>query len=59
MHLKPGRVEDMVAGAGDEGCIPCHSTIDGLQEAVCRGYYDQHRNTTLRLATAMGVIEET
>jgi hypothetical protein len=48
----------MIAGAGDEGCIPCHSTLDGLQEAVCRGYFDQHRNAILRMAVIMGVVEE-
>ncbi len=60
MHLEPGRVEDMVQGAGDNGCIPCHSTIQGAatRQAVCRGYYDKHRNSLLQIAERMGYIEE-
>lgn len=61
MGLEEGRVEQMVADAtADDGCIPCHKTILGAheQEAVCRGFYDRHPTTPLRLGAAMGIIKE-
>lgn len=50
------RVEQMVADAGDEGCIPCHHTLDGDEQAVCHGFY-QLSSWPMRLALLMGVIE--
>lgn len=63
MNLEPGRVKEMVDGAvAGSSVIPCHKTTYGQteQEATCRGYYDAHaeRVPTLRLARAMGIIEE-
>ena len=55
MHLTPGRVEQMVEECGEEGCIPCHKTLDG-DNAVCRGFYKKHRNQLLQMAERMGVV---
>jgi len=58
MHLKPGRVREMVDGATKEdSAIICHSTLEG-DNAVCRGFYDRYRTTPLVLAKALGVVEE-
>lgn len=59
MHLAPGRVEEMVEEAvRDEGCIPCHKNIHGDGgEAVCRGFFDNHRTQTLQIAERLGYIE--
>lgn len=61
MQLKEGRVEAMEAEAmADRGCIPCHKTILGQreQEAVCRGFFDRHKNDhrLLALADQIGII---
>lgn len=57
MHLDPSRRDDMVQGAiANNTAIICHSTLSDVQ-AVCRGFFDQHKTSTLRLAEAMGVIE--
>ena len=57
MHLKEGRRDEMVAGAlASESAIICHSTLDG-DNAVCRGFYDEHTTMPLRLAEATGNIE--
>ena len=58
MHLRPGRVDQMVADAGDDGCIPCHKNLTGHGAAVCRGFYDRRRNQVLQVAERLGVIEE-
>lgn len=55
MHLEPGRVEDMVAGCGENGHIPCHKTLDGDRH-VCRGFFDRHRNQVLQVAERLGVV---
>lgn len=60
MHLKPGRVKDMVDQClENESAIPCHKTLDG-DNAICRGYYDGYadRTMTLRLAKFFEIIEE-
>lgn len=56
MNLNNNRVEGMVRDAGDDGCIPCHGTLDG-EQAVCHGFYTKHRNQLLQLAERFGVIE--
>lgn len=57
MHLRPGRVDEMVSEAvAAESTIVCHSTLDG-DNAACRGFYDRHRTSTLQIAERMGVIE--
>lgn len=58
MSLHEGRVEGMVAEAGDTGCIPCHQNLTGEGQAVCRGFYDKHRNTPLQIAQRLGMVEE-
>lgn len=66
MHLSPGRVKEMVdASIEDGGAITCHKTLpyavpERDQQAVCRGFYDAHRDRVpaLYVAEAMGVIEE-
>lgn len=59
MHLEPGRVDEMVAGCGDEGAIPCHHHLykGEEHEPVCAGFMKKHKNMILRLAELMGVIE--
>lgn len=63
MHLKPGRVKEMVTESIDDaGAITCHSTLYGQaeQEAVCRGFYDGYRQRVpaLKLAERLGVLAE-
>lgn len=58
MHLEPGRVEDMIADAEfTDGTIVCHKTLDG-DNAVCRGFFNQHATPTLRMAIAFKAIKE-
>jgi len=59
MNLEPGRVEDMVAKAGDDGCIPCHSNLSDKINPVCRGFFDQHRNSILQIAERLERITYT
>lgn len=61
MDLQPGRVEEMVERAtANNSCIPCHSTIHGqaTQEAVCRGFFDQHKTSILQIAERLGFVRE-
>lgn len=66
MHLKPGRVKEMVeACIEDGGPITCHKTLpyaaeQADQQAVCRGFFDSYKEQVpaLLMASAMGVIEE-
>jgi hypothetical protein len=58
MNLEPGRVEGMVEGAGDDGCIPCHKNLSGEGQAVCRGFFDNHKNQLLQIAERLDMIEE-
>lgn len=67
-HERPvegGRVAELVRETmdADGASVVCHSTLykgGGRKHAVCRGWYDRlaDRDTTFRLAKAMGVIEE-
>jgi hypothetical protein len=57
MELRRGRVRSMLDGIGDEGCIPCHETLDAEEQAVCRGQFDTRKTAPLRLAESMGRIE--
>lgn len=59
MTLQPGRLRGMVdESLQQDTFIPCHKTLDG-ERAVCRGFWDRHRNDTLgcRLGAVIGVIE--
>lgn len=65
MHLNGGRVKGMVEEATEaESVIVCHQTLSAYgkteNNAACRGYVDSYgdRVMTLRLAEAMGIIEE-
>ena len=58
MGLDSGRVDGMVAAAEkNDSAIICHSTLGG-DNAVCRGFYENHSTYPLRLARVMGVVEE-
>lgn len=60
MQLRAGRVRQMVDEAkANDSAIVCHATLDG-DHAVCRGYYDRHRNDVfpLRLAQMLDNIVE-
>jgi hypothetical protein len=60
MMLEEGRVEGMVEEclAGDK-VIPCHKTLSGDHQAVCRGFFDRHMKDIfpLRFAVVEEVIE--
>lgn len=62
MLLEPGRLKGMIAQALRDGsCIPCHSTIrrdDGVQPAICRGFFDRYgsRVVALRLADHLDML---
>ncbi len=59
MNLESGRVEKMVKGATDEGgAIICHSTLGTKEHAVCRGFFNKHKTSTLQIAERLGVIKE-
>lgn len=55
------RREEMVAMAGDQGCIPCHKHIYQRNkiEPVCHGFYALKGSAILRLAEALDIIEWT
>lgn len=57
MHLNEGRVEGMVADAGDDGCIPCHEFMDTKTPGVCNGFYSKHRNQLLQIAQRLGRVK--
>jgi len=59
MHLEPGRLADMVTEArANASAIICHSTLyqDGVDNAVCRGFYDRYRTQPLQIADRLGLI---
>ena len=59
MQLETGRVDGMVADAvANESAIICHSTLGGDENAVCRGFFDQHKTLPLKLAVAVGNIQK-
>lgn len=54
------RIEQMVRDATRaDSCIPCHHHLyqDEPVEPVCRGFYDKHPTTPIRLAAALDIIE--
>jgi len=58
MHLRPGRVSEMVAEVKEmDGCIPCHETLEGDEQAVCRGQFDKHKTMPLQVAERLDEIE--
>lgn len=67
MHLRPGRLKDMVNGALKEGSyIICHSTLPGAknpehkQAAVCQGFYENFadQSNLLRVYARLGGFEK-
>lgn len=57
MNLDHGRRDDMVKQATtNETAIICHSTLSG-DNAVCRGFFEEHSTEPLRLALITGAIE--
>lgn len=58
MQLQPGRVRGMVAEVKrNEGCIPCHKTLDLPEQAVCRGQFDTAKTQPLQIAERLDLIE--
>lgn len=60
MFLQPGRVAGMVREArADESAITCHSTLyrAGVDNAVCKGFFDRHKTQPLQVAERLGIIE--
>lgn len=66
MHLRPGRVTEMVRSAvAGGGTITCHSTLEygehpDYGEAVCRGFYDSvgPRSQIVRIVERLGGYTE-
>lgn len=61
MQLEPGRVKDMVRDSHqDESAIICHATLyrEGVDNAVCRGFFDRYETLPLQVAKRMDMIEE-
>jgi hypothetical protein len=67
MHLRPGRVKQMVSEALREGCqgIICHDTVSYGEHpdfggALCRGFYDAfgYRNNFVRIMERLGGFTE-
>jgi hypothetical protein len=59
MNLDDGRRDEMVrASLKVDSAIVCHSTLGTKENAVCRGFYDNHCHETvaMRLASIMGVV---
>lgn len=58
MRLKRGRVRGMVDEVKrTDGCIPCHKTLDGDDNAVCRGQFDLHPTAPMQIAERLGLVE--
>lgn len=63
MRLEEGRKEGIARDAvAEQSVIPCHKTIYGQAEqpAVCRGYWDVHKNDVqgLQVAERLGLVKE-
>lgn len=61
MQLQTGRLKDLVdSNLKADSALVCHDTLykDGVDNAVCRGYFDAYADevTPLRLAQAMGIV---
>lgn len=66
MHLRPGRLQDLVRENLDAGALlTCHSTLyrDDVEEAACRGFLDAYGDRVNvvrvmeRLAAMLGLDE--
>lgn len=62
MHLRPGRVKDMVDTClRNSGHVVCHKTLDEATDgAICRGFADAYPGVALalRVGAAFGGIIE-
>jgi hypothetical protein len=59
MSLEPGRVDQMVKEAvRKESCIVCHSTLNTICPAICRGFFDRYKTAPLQIAVRLGYIDE-
>jgi hypothetical protein len=57
MHLQRGRVRDMVDEVKrTDGCIPCHKTLAGEHQAICRGQFDLHPTQPIQVAQRLGLV---
>lgn len=60
MMLQPGRVRRMVRKCARKpsGNIPCHDTISGRYQAICRGFWDGpgQLDPLLTLANSLGIV---
>lgn len=61
MHLRSGRVKEMVDGCITEGVvIPCHKTTfqEAPVAAICRGFFDSYSEQIplLQIAKRMNVV---
>ena len=57
MMLNPGRVAEMVREATrHESAIICHDTLH-RDNAVCRGFFDNHPTSPLQIAERLGLLE--
>jgi len=57
MHLKPGRVRQMVQSATKaDSCIICHESLGGPQ-AVCHGFFAKHATSPLQIAQRLGFLK--
>jgi hypothetical protein len=61
MDLRPGRLRDLIQQArrgGDAGTVVCHETLEGREQAVCRGFFDLGpKPSLLQIAERMGFLE--
>lgn len=60
MRLERGRLAGMVRDAtSSESTIVCHSTLyqEGVDNAVCFGFFDRHATQPLQVAQRLGIIE--
>jgi hypothetical protein len=60
MHLESGRLAGTVSDAkANESAIICHSTLyqAGVDNAVCRGFYDRHPTQPLQIAQRFDLVE--
>lgn len=60
MDLRPGRLKGMMEETrATGGTIPCHSQTYGVDDAICRGFYDRRYREMelLQLADRLDLIE--
>jgi hypothetical protein len=63
VRLRPGRMKDLVeSNRKADTAFACHQTLweEGVDRAICRGYFDAYWQaiTPLRMAVALSMITE-